>query len=245
MGNVASEIVTGRRRAVERRWSILRRAAGVRLRARLLCMGGLLAGCGLAMGGCVYDAEDRCSPDQTVAGKGFCVCLPGSVMTATGCVACGENEVATGSACVCAEGFSRPAEGAACEAGPSGLGAACDTAGSACPDPAYALCHATAGSAGYCTEECTSSEDCEGGYACETAATPSYCRRPPVGAGQPCASDADCAGTEAPYCESFMLHQCVVGDCSPAAQDCFSGTQCCDFTQFGAPAPFCLPNGAC
>lgn len=238
-----SDIVAGRPTAVEPRWSSLRRSGEIR--ARILCVRVLFGGwCGLALSGCVYDADDRCGPGQTPLGKGLCVCLPGSVLTVAGCVACGENEVAAGAECVCAEGFSRAGEGAACEQRASGLGAACDAASSACPDPAYGLCFATDGSAGYCTEECTSSEDCEGGYACDTAAAPPFCRRPPVGAGQPCTSDAECTG-EATFCESFMLRQCVVSNCSPEADDCFSGTQCCDFTQFGAPVTFCLPTGAC
>ncbi|MEO8180956.1 MAG: hypothetical protein ABI895_19145 [Deltaproteobacteria bacterium] len=194
--------------------------------------------------GCVYDSDDRCSPDQTLLSEAFCLCPEDSVLIANDCVPCGENEVAGSGGCVCAAGFSRPAEGAACEVLPSTLGVACDTASTPCADATDRLCHAASGTAGYCTRACTSSADCEGGYACDTAATPAYCRRPPVRAGKACMTAADCAGTEAPVCESFMAHACVVV-CAPATPDCFPGTKCCDFTMRGAPAPFCLPEGAC
>ena len=205
---------------------------------------------GPLISGCLYDAEVPCSPGQVLVNDAVCVCAEGSALTDQGCVPCGQNEVAGANGCVCADGTSRAAEGAPCEAGPSALGVACDTQGAPCSDAAYNVCHVTSDSGGsatggYCTEACTSSEDCEGGYACDVAATPTYCRRPPTGMGLACASNDDCAGNEASFCEGFMLHQCVVANCSTAAQDCFPGTKCCDFTAFGAPAPFCLPDGAC
>jgi hypothetical protein len=205
----------------------------------------LFAGLAAAIAACVYDSDDRCSPDQVLYDDGRCICVEGTVLTAQGCVPCGENEVAGGSECVCIEGFSRPTPDSPCQALPSALGVACDVSGAPCSDPSYALCFAASGSAGYCTSECTTSEECVGGYVCDVAAAPPYCRRPPTGVGRACATDADCADTEAAYCESFMLHQCVVRDCSPADQDCFPGTQCCDLSEFGVPAPLCLPNGAC
>jgi hypothetical protein len=199
---------------------------------------------GALSGGCLYDAEDRCSPGQVLQDDILCLCGEGSVLGETGCTPCGENEVAGGSACVCAPGFSRATADAPCSVTPSALGAACDTASMPCSDEVYGVCQPADGSAGYCTEACTSSDDCEGGYACDTVATPPYCRRPPSGAGRACATNADCADAEASLCEAFMLHECVVV-CDVAAPDCFPGTQCCDFTGFGAPAPFCLPRGAC
>lgn len=204
----------------------------------------LWAGLGALLAGCVYDSGDRCSPGQTLLNDAFCLCGEGTVLIGATCVPCAENEVPGSGECVCATGFARPAEGAACEALTSTLGVACDTATSPCADATNDLCHATSDTAGYCTSACTSSTDCEGGYACDTAATPAYCRRPPVGAGQACTTDAECTDTEATLCESFMAHACVVV-CAPAAPDCFPGTKCCDFTMFGAPAPFCLPDGAC
>ena len=143
---------------------------------------------------------------------------------------------------MCDAGFSRPAPGQPCVAAPSALGAPCDAAGATCSDATYGVCIGANGGAGYCTRECASGDPCEGGYACDTAATTPFCRRPPVGAGTPCERDADCAGTEATFCESFVLHQCVVQGCSAAAADCFAGSQCCEQL---APVPLCLPNGAC
>lgn len=202
---------------------------------------------GALIHGCLYDSDDPCSPGQVILDDAVCVCADGSALTDRGCIPCGENEVAGSGACVCAAGFSRTSEGAPCAAEPSLLGLACDTESAPCSDATYSLCHVSdgAGSAGYCTEACASSEDCDGSYACDTTTSSPYCRRPPTGTGLACATDADCAGNEASLCESFMLHACVVANCSPTAQDCFPGTKCCDFTAFGAPAPFCLPDGAC
>lgn len=214
-----------------------------RQRRRAARLGALMFTGALSLG-CLYDADDRCSPGTVLFEGTVCVCAEGSVLTEEGCVVCGANEVPGAGACVCASGFSRASEGAPCEEGPSALGVACDTTSAPCEDATYDVCHATSGSAGYCTEGCASSADCEGGFACDVAATPPYCRRPPTGAGQTCAGDADCAGTEATLCESRMSHQCVVV-CEPAASDCFPGMTCCDFTMFGAPAPFCLPDGSC
>ena len=200
---------------------------------------------GLAFAGCIYDDDDRCGPGQVLSPDAICVCADGFAMTALGCVACGENEVAGPSGCVCADGFSRPTDAGPCQAGPSTLGVECDTASAPCTDASYGLCVATSGTAGYCSNECTSSEECDGGYACDTGANAGYCRRPPTGAGRACAAPADCADAEASYCEFFQLHQCVVAGCSPAADDCFPGTVCCDFTAMGAPTTFCLPEGSC
>jgi hypothetical protein len=206
--------------------------------------GAALAFMGSLLLGCLYDADDRCSPGTVLFGETVCVCAEGSVLTDAGCVVCGENEVAGSGACVCAPGFSRGSEGASCEPAPSTLGVACDTASAPCADATYDVCHLTSDTDGYCTNGCTGSADCDGGFACDTLATPAYCRRPPTGAGMSCSADADCAGTEATLCESRMSHQCVV-ICDPAAADCFPGLKCCDFTMFGAPAPFCLPDGSC
>jgi hypothetical protein len=244
MANEASSNGACRRAAIERSGHDERLTGGPRRRRGRGVRLGALVFTGALFLGCLYDADDRCSPGTALIDGIVCVCAEGSVLTDEGCVACGENEVAASGACVCASGFSRASEGAPCAAGPSTLGVACDTASAPCTDATYDVCHVTSGTAGYCTEGCASSADCEGGFACDVAATPPYCRRPPTGAGQTCATDADCAGTEATLCESRMSHQCVVV-CDPAASECFPGMKCCDFTMFGAPAPFCLPDGSC
>jgi hypothetical protein len=126
-----------------------------------------------------------------------------------------------------------------------GLGTPCST-DAPCEDPAYDACEVGADGSGYCTTTgCTSSEDCTGGYACNLSETPSYCQRPPAGAGMSCASDADCAGTEATYCDAFMQHACLVQGCNVTVNDCFAGTECCDLSMYGVPEPICVPAGAC
>jgi hypothetical protein len=197
--------------------------------------------------GCLYEADDRCGPNQSVSEDDVrCVCAEGSAWTARGCVACGENEQASANGCECVMGYLRPTADAACETAPSGLGQDCDSVSTACTDSVYGHCRIESGTAGYCTRlGCTGSEQCEGGYACDTGTTPPFCRRPPVGMGLPCETEADCAGTEATWCDSVMSLKCVVQGCSVAAQDCFGDLQCCDLSQFGVPAPLCLPPGGC
>lgn len=193
--------------------------------------------------GCV-----RCLENEE-AGANGCVCKAGygRADAAAPCNACGENEVtgATG-ACECATGFSRASAGAPCTPAPAGLDAACDTATTPCPDATYNHCHAVSGTAGYCTSQgCTSSADCAGGHMCDLTVTPSYCRRPPVGAGKPCASDADCAGTEATYCNTAVTQKCQVQGCTLSPNNCFTGTVCCDFTAYGVAQYQCVAEGSC
>ena len=207
----------------------------------------LLAALGaLVPSACVYDADDRCSPGQVLLTDSACGCAEGSAFTPQGCVPCAENEVAGPNGCACAEGLSRPTPDAACQASPRELGVACDAGSTPCTSSQYDHCQLVSGMGGYCTSTgCASSAECEAGYACDAAASPPFCRRPPLGAGRACVAPADCAGTEATWCDTVVSHTCLVQGCSVAAQDCFEGTQCCDFTQFGVPAPLCVPPGAC
>lgn len=53
----------------------------------------------------------------------------------------------------------------------------------------------------------------------------------PTGQGEACASQLDCEGMQAAYCESFFLHQCLVEGCvAEGAPPCSEGWLCCDFT---------------
>ena len=209
----------------------------------LLSLAVLLAGAV----GCVYDPNHRCDDNEMLSSDGRqCVCVPGAAMTAHGCTLCGANEVPGQGICGCAPGYSRATPDAACQQVPSALGMVCDTLTVPCTDPKYSTCHVTSGTAGYCTNlGCTTSADCLDGYACDTRAVPGYCARPPVGAGQACQSNADCAGSEATYCDSFMTHQCHVQGCALAPDNCFSGTVCCDLTTFGVAQPICVQSGTC
>jgi hypothetical protein len=111
-----------------------------------------------------------------------------------------------------------------------------------CTDATYNHCAA----AGYCTTSgCTGAGDCTGGYACDVSGTPAYCRRPPMGIGKTCTSNADCAGSEATFCDMFGGNKCIVEGCSLSPDSCFPGTECCDLTAFGVPMPICIPEGAC
>jgi hypothetical protein len=197
--------------------------------------------------GCVYDPNHRCDENETMSPDGRqCICVPGAAMTAHGCTLCKANEVPGDGTCDCAPGYLRPTSGAACELAPSALGLACDTQSAPCTDTTYATCHVTRGTAGYCTNTgCATSVDCAGGYACDTSALPVFCKRPPLGAGQACQSNADCAGTEATYCDSFVTHQCHVEGCALTPDNCFSGTVCCDLSKFGMAQPICVQTGTC
>jgi hypothetical protein len=201
---------------------------------------------GFLPGGCVYDSSNRCGPHQVIYGDpAVCVCDTKSVQTATGCTPCGEHEVPSPTGCVCEPGYGKPTPSEACVEVPMGLGAPCSTA-SACADPTYNYCAVGADGSGYCTTGgCTAPEDCTGGYACNMSGTQSYCERPPVGAGVSCMSDADCAGTEATYCDTFVQHACLVQGCTVMPNNCFAGTECCDLSSFGIPQPICIPAGAC
>jgi hypothetical protein len=197
--------------------------------------------------GCVYDPNQRCDDNQVLSPDGRqCMCVTGAAMTAHGCALCGANEVPGDGGCACAPGYTRPTPNAACQQAPSALGMACDTSSAPCTDPTYATCHVTTGTAGYCTNAgCATSADCTSGYACDTSAVPTYCKQPPVGAGLACQTNADCAGTEATYCDVMVTHQCHVQGCTLAPDNCFSGSECCDLTPFGIPLPICVQAGTC
>jgi hypothetical protein len=203
---------------------------------------------GAILGSCVINSNDRCSDHQVMWGDGVrCVCDEDSAWTDAGCVPCGKHEVPGSNGCVCEQGYTRATAADPCKKAPSGQGVACDTtSAAACTDPTYNFCQVVSGTTGYCTKVgCTSSDDCEGGYACDTTKTPKVCLRPPTGIGQSCTSDADCAGTEATYCDTFVNHACLVQGCTVDPDNCFPGWECCDLTAFGFPAPLCIPEGDC
>jgi hypothetical protein len=205
---------------------------------------GYLTFLGVALAAC-YDPQQRCDPGEVLFADTRCVCDEGLVMSGNLCVPCGDNEVASSAGCVCADGYARASNDAPCETKPGGQGDACDNQ-TPCAISPYTYCQSTAGSAGYCTTEgCSGSADCSGGYACNTSAAPAFCQRPPVGAGKTCASDADCAGTDATYCDVFQTHACLVQGCTLSADNCFQGTKCCDLSSYGVPQPLCLALETC
>jgi hypothetical protein len=224
------------------------------------------------MAACLYDPDRRCDTKEREIEADRCVCAAGFVARAGACVTCPEGEVEQGGRCVCAPdrgrdtvsgtcapcaenetqdneecvcapGFSRDDATGACA--PSGLGAACENDLS-CADPAHPSCYLVDGASGYCTRlNCATPADCEGGFACDLTVSPSHCARPPVGQGQPCESAADCAGTEATYCETFMTNVCLVERCTVGGSDCFTGWSCCDLSGFGLNRQLCVLDGSC
>jgi hypothetical protein len=199
--------------------------------ARVLLVSGLAALCGVSS--CLYDPNHRCDPGQNFdSSAGLCVCDAKLNLIAGehGCVACAEHEVAQSDACKCADGYVRPTPSTACALVPNALGNACQSDAD-CADATYNTCHAVGNGAGYCTNlGCSATGDeCSGGYACNVSVTPSYCQRPTVGVGQTCASDNDCAGTEATFCEYLQGKTCYA-ECSLSKNDCFPGQLCCDLT---------------
>lgn len=202
----------------------------------------------LGVTSCLYDPAARCDSNQRFdSAADLCVCdaAQNLVTGDTGCVPCAEHEVAQNDVCSCAPGFTRPSDGGACTDSPPALGAPC-AKDADCSDATFDTCHSVDGGSGYCTNACADSSVCAGGYACDTTATPSYCRRPPLGQGKSCDSDLDCAGSEATWCESFVTHLCLVQNCSLTKNDCFPGKECCDISSFGVmPNPICVDTGTC
>jgi hypothetical protein len=209
---------------------------------RLLALAWSSSVVGLIGSACVYDPDDRCGPHQVVISHNRCACEPGFVPGDSGCEPCGDNERESSGACVCVDGYARPAEGAACEVIPAELGATCDTQSEPCSDGPYPLCHETNGSSGYCTSSCSSDEDCSGGYKCHTDGAEGFCRRPPVGYGKSCDSDEDCEGGEATFCETIQQYVCLVPCSAGNIDGCFEGEVCCNFVVF---EPICVPADAC
>lgn len=195
----------------------------------------------IAPSGCVYDPDQRCGPHQQLLPADRCACEAGYVPGDNGCVPCAENEHESNGACVCDSGYARDADGAACTPLPAELGTACD-ASAPCPAGRYPLCHATDSGDGYCTSACASSDECDGGYRCHVDPQGGYCRRPPLGYGESCESDEDCAQGEATFCETIQSHLCLVPCAAGRTETCFEGEVCCDFTLFN---PVCVPAGAC
>ena len=206
----------------------------------------------LGVSSCLYDSSNRCDSGQVYdANAGLCVCT-GNTIAGTkpdgspGCAPCAEHELASNDACVCEEGYQRPTPEAACVIVPDALGLAC-ASDQGCSDATYDTCHQLDDGSGYCTNVGCAQGECTGGYACDTVATPSYCARPPAGAGQSCADDSDCAGTEATWCDVFKTHVCYVEGCAVDANDC-PGKQCCDLavsTNGAFNKTICVDIGTC
>jgi hypothetical protein len=210
---------------------------------------------GLGIVACVYDPNHRCDANQVLA-AGTCICdnNAGYANSSNGCVLCGTHQVPGESGCVCASGYAQQSNDGPCEPVPETLGTVCDTSNSpACADAKVNYCFATSGTTGYCTSSgCSTNGDCTGGYICNTSASPSYCRRPPTGVGEACATSDDCANYEANFCDA-MQQKCLMAGCKTSPDDCFPGYACCPLSTMGGSLPggpaslpnVCMSTGSC
>jgi hypothetical protein len=219
--------------------------AGRRLR-RCPAAALLLASIGLGLGSSRCITEDgRCSTHQ-VTGRGSvlsCECAPGYVLDEDGvrCVSCGAHAQADGNRCVCEAGYAREREGEPCEkVEGSAAGSDCSEA-EPCTDP-NPYC-AQPDASGYCTQSgCTRNDDCTEKWLCADSGDEKYCRKPPAGLGDTCASSADCADKEARYCEAIVAHECMVNDCVQDPSVCPSQFVCCDVRTL-INESICVPTG--
>jgi len=192
-------------------------------------------------GGCVYNSNERCGPAMRLdATLDVCVCDDNAVITGLGCTPCAADEIVVAGACACPSGSAKNAVNT-CEI-VRGLGDACATS-SECTNATYGYCApATAGStANTCTSTCITDVDCGATYTCATWEARPYCRAF-SGLAKSCSSQADCAGTDATFCESTQTHRCMVAGCSLTTDDCPRDTTCCDFSSYGLGT---LCAGAC
>jgi hypothetical protein len=191
-----------------------------------------------ATSGCVYDANDRCGENMTYdTTLEACLCTDHAVVSGLGCKLCASDEVVIAGACGCARGSAKNAD-SICER-ITGLGDSCESA-SDCTNPAFSYCApGVAGST--CTSTCTDDTGCGDAYTCATWEPQPYCREF-VGLGASCTSSADCAGTDAMFCDTYQSHTCIVAGCSLDESECPRGTMCCDFSQYGLGT---LCAGAC
>jgi hypothetical protein len=211
---------------------------------RALCSGALVS---LLAASCIYDPDQRCGPHQHLGPNSSCSCDDGLVLEGQACVPCAENEIWENGVCICQDGFTRTSsDGGACVQG--GPGTSCDPSvmPSTCADPSFPTCRDRGAGIGYCTTTCAADADCPHGFACDTSATPATCKSAAVGEGDDCTSSADCVGKDATYCETVIVHKCIVSGCSvDSPLSCSEGWNCCDVRPLGLNMTLCVPEGDC
>lgn len=57
--------------------------------------------------------------------------------------------------------------------------------------------------------------------------------------GKACTSNADCEGTDAEFCDTFVTMSCLVMGCELGGTDCPPGYGCQDLSTLGAAEPVC------
>ena len=160
-----------------------------------------------------------------------CVCEPGYVLSARGygCDACGDNEQVVADKCECKSGYARSTPSSACEAQVGSLlGSECSDE-QPCTEP-NPYCAKTADGSFCTTRDCKVNDDCPAEWRCADSQSGKFCTKPPRGYLMHCESNADCADTEAHFCEPFQQHVCIVSGCAAHPADCPSQMVCCDLT---------------
>jgi len=198
-------------------------------------------------------AEDgACGPHQVPSDDETytCKCDRGYVMDEErgyGCIACKANETDSDGECICKPGYARPDEKSKCEkVEGSVIGSDCSEE-QPCTDP-NPYC-AVSQSPAYCTTQgCSKNDDCPSKWRCDKSGADAFCKKPPAGLGDTCSTSADC-GKEAPFCESFMTHTCIINNCATQPSLCPSQLVCCDLSALIGES-LCvdntaLANGAC
>jgi len=217
------------------------------LRVRLLSALGFASAGSLLAVACIYDPDHRCGPHQHLGDNSSCICDDGLIQQGQSCVPCGENETWQSGVCVCSDGYTRSSsDGGACVLG--GPGSSCDPKAnpSTCAGSDFTVCRDPGEGAGYCTTTCAQDADCPHGFACDTTATPPTCKSAAVGEGDDCKSAADCTGKDATYCETVLVHKCLVSGCSiDNPISCSEGWSCCDTRPLGLNMTLCVPEGQC
>ena len=154
--------------------------------------------------------------------------LASLLATLTGCLVdsrdpCGDElQPAAGGACVCPEGQRL-------------LAGECVALEEMTASTAAASCAPGAGC------ECDSSGGCPEGELCDVHGS-GLCTRAPVGLGSPCSSAADCAASEATYCDTFATRSCQVQGCKEQGGVCPGDLVCCDFALL--TLSLCVPMSA-
>ncbi len=163
---------------------------------------------------------------------GACVCPPDEIAERGRCVGCGSNERAVDGACVCKSGFDRATDGS-CQERPADAGVGRDDAGGSAECDS-GVCTPTGEPAATCVE----SVDCAEDELCDVHDS-SQCVSKPAGLGLSCESDADCADSEATYCEVYSSSTCQIQGCAERAGVCPGDMACCDFAVLARS--LCIP----
>ncbi len=184
----------------------------------------VLALLALGWGGCLYDRDDRCGPNQRLD-DGLCRCVRGANIVNNECVL--------------------PLDAGAMQAPEAGPGAACDPESIACPEGQNSTCQRAPNGEHYCTASgCTDSRDCPDTFSCVPGPRGTYCRRPYTGQDAPCQAANDCAGFDANTCATLLM-KCAVSACplegGPVTEGlpntCDEGFVCFETSTVSAGAP--------